>query len=78
MSVFPGSGGQAFIPDTLNKIKNINSMRSGRNILLGVDGGINMKTISKAISTNIDIAVIGSGLFNAADVNQRFKDLLHA
>ena len=78
MSVFPGSGGQTFIPKTMNKIINIDSMRSYRKILLGVDGGINMTTISKVFSNNIDIAVIGSGLFKAPDVNQRFQDLLNA
>ena len=78
MSVFPGKGGQAFIPKTLNKMKNIVSMRENRKIIIGVDGGVNMSTISMVFATNIDIAIVGSGLFNTQDVILRYQELMNA
>ena len=79
MSVSPGFGGQGFIEDTLVKMKLINDMcierqlRTG--ITLGVDGGVNLKTISKVYDTGIDVTVVGSGLYKAENVNKRFKEL---
>ena len=78
MSVFPGEGGQNFITKTLSKMKNIVSMRKDRKIIIGVDGGINLKTISMVYDTNIDVTIIGSGLFNAHDVTQRYQELMNA
>ncbi len=78
MSVFPGKGGQTFIPETLNKMKNIVSMRENRKIIIGVDGGVNMNTISRVFATKIDVAIVGSGLFKAQDVIQRYQELLNA
>ena len=78
MSVFPGEGGQDFITKTLSKMKNIVSMRKNRKIIIGVDGGVNMKTISMVYDTNIDITIVGSGLFNTHDVNQRYQELMNA
>ena len=78
MSVFPGKGGQDFITETLSKMKNIVSMRKERKIIIGVDGGVNMKTISMVYETNIDVTIIGSGLFNTHDVNQRYQELMNA
>ena len=78
MSVFPGKGGQAFIPETLNKMKNIVSMRENRKIIIGVDGGVNINTISTVFATKIDVAIVGSGLFKAPDIIQRYQELLNA
>ena len=78
MSVYPGEGGQKFISKSISKMKNIVSMKEDRQIMIGVDGGINMNTISKVFATNIDVAVVGSGLFMAKDVNKRFKGLMNA
>ena len=78
MSVFPGEGGQAFIPETLNKMKNIVSMRKNRKIIIGVDGGVNLNTISTVFATKIDVAIVGSGLFKAQDIICRYQELLNA
>ena len=78
MSVFPGKGGQNFIPETLNKMKNIVSMRADREIIIAVDGGVNMNTISTVFATNIDVAIVGSGLFKSQDVTKRFQELMNA
>ena len=78
MSVFPGKGGQNFISKTLNKMKNIVSMRGDRNIIIAADGGINLSTISTVFSTKIDIAIVGSGLFKAQNINKRYQELKNA
>ncbi|HEX9789410.1 MAG TPA: ribulose-phosphate 3-epimerase [Kiloniellales bacterium] len=65
MSVNPGFGGQAFIPDSLNKIAALRQRieASGRAIDLEVDGGVNDKTAARAIAAGADILVAGSACF---------------
>jgi len=76
MSVFPGFGGQSFIVDTLETMKRLVDLREDRKILIGVDGGVNLETISKVYSTGIDITIVGSGLYKADSINDRFLDLM--
>ena len=78
MSVFPGKGGQNFILPTIDKMKNIVEMKEKRNITIAVDGGVNLKTISKVYETGIDVTIVGSGLFKAQNLSQRYQELLHA
>tara|TARA_Y100001968_G_C19082876_1_gene583871 strand:- start:13 stop:654 length:642 start_codon:yes stop_codon:yes gene_type:complete len=78
MSVNPGKGGQSFIRKTLNKMKNIVKLRKDRNIIIGVDGGVNIETISEVYNTGIDVTIIGSGLFGANDIRNRYNKLLNA
>ena len=65
MSVNPGFGGQAFIPETLNKIAALRQRieASGRAIDLEVDGGVNDKTAARAIAAGADMLVAGSACF---------------
>lgn len=56
MSVYPGKGGQAFIPQVLNKIPKLKKLKP--NLIIGIDGGINDKTIQNC--TNLDYVVSGS------------------
>ena len=59
-------------------MKNIVDMRESRDITIAVDGGVNLKTISKVYETGIDVTIVGSGLFKAKNISQRYKDLLDA
>ena len=77
MSVEPGFGGQEFIQATLDKMENIVKMREDRDILIGVDGGVNIKTINSVYQTGIDIVVVGSGLYKAEDIQDRYNQLLN-
>lgn len=77
MSVIPGKGGQLFIKSTLNKMSNIVQMTKGKNITIGVDGGVNLETISKIYDTGIDVTIVGSALFNAKNIFQRYQDLIN-
>ena len=80
MSVSPGFGGQGFIEGTLSKMKLIHEMCIDNNcrdsIKLGVDGGVNLNTINKVYETGIDITIIGSGLFKADNIVNRYKELM--
>ena len=78
MSVHPGKGGQDFIHSSLKKMENIVSMCNDTNIAIGVDGGVNLNTISDVYSTNIDITIVGSGLFKTTNICKRFDELLNA
>lgn len=65
MSVNPGFGGQSFIPSQLRKIEAIRKMidKSGRDIRLEVDGGVNRETARQCIDAGADVLVAGSATF---------------
>ncbi|MDP4152828.1 MAG: ribulose-phosphate 3-epimerase [Bacillota bacterium] len=69
MSVEPGFGGQAFIPESLQKIKKLDELRKekGFHYLIAVDGGINEETAKLIKSAGADIAVAGSAVFGKSD-----------
>ena len=72
MSVNPGFGGQSFIPETLNKLRlarariDAYATRSGRQILLEVDGGVKVDNIAEIARAGADTFVAGSAVFGAA------------
>ncbi|MGV3770898.1 MAG: ribulose-phosphate 3-epimerase [Sphingobium phenoxybenzoativorans] len=65
MSVNPGFGGQSFITNQLRKIEAIRKMidKSGRDIRLQVDGGIDFETAPQAIAAGADVLVAGTATF---------------
>ena len=65
MSVNPGFGGQSFIANQLKKVAAIRSMidKSGRDIRLEVDGGIDQTTARQAIAAGADVLVAGTATF---------------
>ncbi len=65
MSVNPGFGGQAFIRSQLQKIEIIRKLidSSGRDIMLEVDGGVNVETARDAAAAGADVLVAGSAVF---------------
>ena len=69
MSVNPGFGGQKFIPQSLTKIKALKSMlhAQGLNVLIEVDGGINVETIRSVSEAGADTFVAGSAIFGSHD-----------
>ena len=79
MTVFPGFGGQAFIPDVLPKIeevrKRIDQSRSA--ILVEVDGGIKTDNINRVCRAGGEVIVSGSGIFktpNYTDTIRRMRE----
>lgn len=69
MSVNPGAGGQAFIPEVLPKIKTIAGQINSRRmpIELEVDGGVNRETAPAIIEAGATVLVAGSAIFGAED-----------
>ena len=71
MSVNPGFGGQKFIPETLNKLKIARQKidayyeKTGRQIWLEVDGGVNVNNIAEIAKAGADTFVAGSAIFSA-------------
>ena len=67
MSVNPGFGGQKFIPETLNKIRQVRARidASGRDIWLEVDGGVKVDNIAEVARAGADVFVAGSAIFGA-------------
>ena len=77
MSVFPGFGGQSFIDSTLEKMSSLVKLTKDFDILIAVDGGVNLKTIDKIYNTGIDITIIGSALYGAENVEKRYYQLVN-
>ena len=73
MSVNPGFGGQKFIPETLNKLrlarKKIDAYteKTGKEIWLEVDGGVNADNITEIAQAGADTFVAGSAVFGASN-----------
>jgi ribulose-phosphate 3-epimerase len=67
MSVNPGFGGQAFIPDAVAKLKQARALIGGRRIDLEVDGGINAETAALAAKAGADVLVAGNAIFGGND-----------
>jgi ribulose-phosphate 3-epimerase len=77
MSVNPGYGGQAFIPESLNKIAALReeARKHGVEELIEVDGGINADTAPEAVKAGADILVAGNYLFTAPDMKSAVDSL---
>ena len=77
MSVEPGFGGQSFIENSLDKIKELRKYidENKLNVLIEVDGGINEETASKCRLAGVDVLVAGSYLFNKTDTKERISKL---
>ena len=78
MSVFPGYGGQKFIPSVLEKIKSAREYARAigkPDMDIEVDGGINAQTAPLAIVAGANVLVAGSALFGAPDFAAAVKNL---
>lgn len=75
MSVNPGFGGQSFIDQALEKLRQARQLidASGRDIRLEIDGGVKVENIAEVAAAGCDTFVSGSGIFgkaNASDANR--------
>lgn len=69
MTVEPGFGGQAFLPDVLPKIRAVRDEadRRGLDLKIQVDGGVNLETAQLCTKAGADVLVAGSYVFGSAD-----------
>lgn len=77
MSVNPGFGGQAFIPEVLNKCSELDAMRAEGNhkFLIEVDGGVNEKTAPELLKRGVDVLVAGNFVFKSKDYKKAIATL---
>lgn len=77
MSVHPGFGGQAFIPEVLQKIEQLRKIidRNGYPVEIEVDGGIKLENIGEVSRAGGDIFVLGTGIFKTADYRETIRKL---
>ena len=77
MSVNPGFGGQSFIPQTMQKLKDTKAMIGDREIDIQVDGGVNLKNAKDIILAGANVLVAGSAVFgkNTLEQCKAFQDL---
>lgn len=80
MSVYPGFGGQKFIPTALDKLRVLKAEieRRGLNVLLEIDGGVSKDNVAQIKDAGADVLVAGSAVFNAPDAAAVIKDLKNA
>ena len=69
MSVNPGFGAQKFIPQTLEKIKQLRKMidEKGLNVHIEIDGGVTLDNAKEILNAGADVLVAGNTVFKSAD-----------
>ena len=80
VAINPGWGGQGFVPATESKLKNLQRMigQAGKDILIGIDGGITRKNIHTVAQMGPDIIVTGSAVFDGKDPVGNAKFMMDA
>ena len=75
MSVNPGFGGQSFIENTFEKVKELKELieKSNTTCLIEIDGGVTNKNSSKLIKCGADVLVAGNYIFKASDPKANIK-----
>jgi ribulose-phosphate 3-epimerase len=77
MSVYPGFGGQQFIPQSLDRISQLKQLRTSRqlNFIISVDGGISPANSSSVAQAGADLLIAGSAIFKSNDYQQTIRAL---
>ena len=72
MSVHPGFGGQGFIPEAFNKLREVRREldRRGLNVDIEIDGGVKLDNIAEVKAAGANVFVSGSGIFGHGDYNK--------
>jgi len=80
MTVFPGFGGQAFIPGVLPKITEVRKLIDGRKpgVLIEVDGGIKTDNIANVVRAGGEVIVSGSGIFKTPNYADTIRQMRQA
>jgi ribulose-phosphate 3-epimerase len=77
MSVNPGFGGQKFIPQTLEKIKQLRGMCNAKGLQthIEIDGGVTLENAKTIVDAGADVLVAGNTVFKAADQKEMIRQL---
>ncbi len=77
LAVNPGWGGQRFAPNTRRRLAAVREMidRSGRDVMLGVDGGVSRENANSIAAMGVDLIVAGSAVFDGGDAVANLRQL---
>lgn len=77
MSVNPGFGGQKFIKNTFNKVRELNKIRNEKkySFLIEIDGGVNLQNSKELVNLGADVLVAGSFVFKSENPIETIKKL---
>ena len=80
MSVEPGFGGQSFMPDSLDKVRELAAIKreQGLDYIIEIDGGISAKNAGEVFAAGAETLVAGSAVFGAADPKAEIEKMLNA
>ena len=75
MSVNPGFGGQKFITNSLDKVREVRRTIQSRNLstMIEIDGGVNENTIADIAAAGVDVFVSGSAIFGSPDYEKTIR-----
>ena len=77
LAINPGWSGQRFAPGTERRLAAVRGLieRSGRNVMLGVDGGVTRDNVGSIAAMGVDVIVAGSAVFDGGDAAANFRQL---
>jgi ribulose-phosphate 3-epimerase len=77
MSVFPGFGGQAFMPESLDRIRSLRALlgETGSKASISVDGGVSPSNCPALAAAGADVVIAGSAVFHSKDYARTIRDL---
>jgi ribulose-phosphate 3-epimerase len=77
MSVNPGFGGQKFIPNSLNKVRQLASRKKERGLPLAIeiDGGVDAENVREVIDAGVEWVVAGSSIFHTVNPRAAFEEM---
>jgi ribulose-phosphate 3-epimerase len=77
MSVDPGFGGQKFLPQSFQKIRDLKEIISSRGLkaIIEVDGGIDKDNAGMLVDAGADVLVSGTAIFGSKDIPKAIHDL---
>lgn len=80
MSVEPGFGGQAFMPEAYDRLKELRAYKDKNKFrtLIEVDGGVGKKNIKEVLSAGAEVIVAGSSVFGKRDISENMKVFMEA
>ena len=80
MSVNPGFGGQKFIENTYNKLRQLRQLRDSKNpqCLIEVDGGVNAQNAAQLYEAGADVLVAGNAVFGSENPLVAIQQIKHA
>lgn len=75
MGVFPGFGGQKFIPHVMEKITTLKQMTIGKDVLIELDGGVTTENAKEMKQRGLDVMVAGNAVFKAENPAKTIEEL---